>query len=96
MAALAAQVRGHLGPDLRVLAERALLQQPIRERQRRQDVYDLNLLIRGIKLLGAAEKMQLLNLLIGSCKEREIDAKKTVWHLNVNRFYFSSQLQCYC
>jgi predicted nucleotidyltransferase component of viral defense system len=63
---------------LNLLAEklRSLLQQPIRARQRRQDVYDLNFLIRDIKPLDVAEQMQLLNLLIDSCKEREVDAKK--------------------
>jgi len=62
---------------LNLIAEkyRSLLQQPTRRRNRRQDVYDINLLVRGIKM-EPAEQLRLLNLLVASCKEREIQATK--------------------
>jgi predicted nucleotidyltransferase component of viral defense system len=59
---------------LNLLAEkyRSLLQQPVRKRNRRQDVYDINLLIKGVAI-EAAEKLRLLDLLIASCRERDIE-----------------------
>jgi predicted nucleotidyltransferase component of viral defense system len=63
---------------LNLLAEkmRALLQQPIRNRNRRQDVYDLNLLIAFGTALTAEEQMSLLGLLATSCRERGIEPNK--------------------
>lgn len=61
---------------LNLIAEklRSLLQQPIRRRNRRQDIYDLNLLISGSHSILNDEKSRLLQILITSCKERNIDA----------------------
>jgi len=63
---------------LNLIAEklRSLLQQPIRKRNRRQDIYDLNLLITGSQSLSKDEENRLLQLIIESCKERSIDANK--------------------
>jgi predicted nucleotidyltransferase component of viral defense system len=60
---------------LNLLAEkmRSLLQQPIRQRTRRQDVYDLNLLIAGGAALSQTEQEQLLRLFADSCKARGIE-----------------------
>ena len=60
---------------LNLIAEklRSLLQQPIRKRNRRQDVYDLHLLITGSKPLENEECAQLLALLRASCRAREIE-----------------------
>jgi predicted nucleotidyltransferase component of viral defense system len=62
---------------LNLLAEkyRSLLQQPVRKRNREQDVYDINLLLSGSRDLQAQEKGMLLELLVNSSKERNIDAK---------------------
>ena len=62
---------------LNLLAEkyRSLLQQPVRKRNREQDVYDINLLIGGPQELQAQEKRILLELIINSSKARNIDAK---------------------
>lgn len=62
---------------LNLLAEkyRSLLQQPVRKRNREQDVYDINLLLGGAQELHAQEKEMLLELIINSSKERNIDAK---------------------
>jgi predicted nucleotidyltransferase component of viral defense system len=61
---------------LNLVAEkfRSLLQQPIRNRNRRQDVYDLNLLISDERPLLQAEQQRLLDIIIASCKERSIKA----------------------
>lgn len=61
---------------LNLIAEkfRSLLQQPTRKRNRRQDVYDLHLLITSNNPLSKDEKNQLLHLVIASCKERGIEA----------------------
>lgn len=58
---------------LNLVAEkmRSLLQQPIRQRNRRQDVYDLNLLI-GPRI-SYDEKFRMLELFVASCRERDID-----------------------
>lgn len=58
-----------------LLAEkmRSLLQQPIRNRNRRQDVYDLDLLIVTGTAPTAEEKKELLELLATSCRERGIE-----------------------
>lgn len=63
---------------LNLLAEkyRSLLQQPIRNRNREQDVYDINILLGSEKNLSAEEKKGLLTLLVNSSSERDIDAKK--------------------
>lgn len=64
---------------LNLIAEklRSLLQQPIRKRNRRQDIYDLNLLLTSGQPLSAEEQRQLLQLIISSCKERDIEATQT-------------------
>lgn len=54
---------------------RALLQQPIRNRNRRQDVYDLTLLIKAFPL-DAEEKNELQKLLLIKCKARDIEPDK--------------------
>lgn len=61
---------------LNLLAEkmRSLLQQPVRQRNRRQDVYDLNLLLSGCGQMDAAEQLRLLDQLMRSCAERGIAA----------------------
>ncbi len=56
---------------------RSLLQQPIRNRTRRQDVYDVHLLLQQRGTLTAPEQEKILRLLINSCAERNIDANKT-------------------
>lgn len=63
---------------LNLIAEklRSLLQQPIRKRYRRQDIYDLNLLLTSSQPLSQDEQGQLLHLIIGSCKERGIEARQ--------------------
>lgn len=64
---------------LNLLAEkmRSLLQQPIRNRNRRQDVYDLNLLISKGTQLSAEEQQKLLELVLASCRERGIEPNRT-------------------
>lgn len=64
---------------LNLLAEkmRSLLQQPIRKRYRRQDVYDLNLLIAAGTPLSATEQQRLLELLVASCRERGIEPTRS-------------------
>lgn len=59
---------------LNLLAEkiRSLLQQPVRNRNRRQDVYDLFFLLGGCTPLTEEEQVRLLGLLLYSCGEREI------------------------
>jgi hypothetical protein len=56
-----------------IIAEkiRALLQQVVRKRNRRQDVYDLNLLILRFKFT-IPEKQELLEVLLCKCHAREI------------------------
>ncbi|SDZ70541.1 Nucleotidyl transferase AbiEii toxin, Type IV TA system [Variovorax sp. YR266] len=60
---------------LNLMAEklRSLLQQPIRRRNRRQDVYDLHLLVTQSKPLSDQERASLLILLQASCRAREIE-----------------------
>jgi predicted nucleotidyltransferase component of viral defense system len=62
---------------LNLLAEkyRSLLQQPVRKRNRRQDVYDIHLLLSEMKI-SPDEQANLLSLLITSCKERDIVASR--------------------
>jgi predicted nucleotidyltransferase component of viral defense system len=59
---------------LSLLAEkfRALLQQPTRQRHRRQDVYDLHLLITNSPALTPIEQHQLIQLLSNTCQSRDI------------------------
>ena len=61
--------------QINLMAEkyRSLLQQPARRRNRRQDVYDLSLLLQGGHLLDASEQARLLDCLIVSSKARDID-----------------------
>lgn len=55
---------------------RALLQQPIRDRGRRQDIYDLHFLIEAQPVLQlAVTKTQILRDLMLKCAERDILAK---------------------
>lgn len=63
---------------LNLVAEkmRSLLQQPIRKRNRRQDVYDLNLLITGGASIDQEEKVRLLELFVASCRDRDIEPSK--------------------
>lgn len=60
---------------LNLIAEklRSLLQQPIRERNRRQDVYDLHLLFTRGRALDDAERASLLALLRASCRAKGIE-----------------------
>ncbi|WP_271190539.1 nucleotidyl transferase AbiEii/AbiGii toxin family protein, partial [Dactylosporangium matsuzakiense] len=51
---------------------RALLQQPIRNRNRRQDVYDIALLI-DENPLGDALRVKILETLIEKCRSRRIE-----------------------
>lgn len=55
-----------------VLAEkmRSLLQQPLRRRNRRQDVYDLWLLLAAVQPLSTQDKREILRMLVGSCESR--------------------------
>lgn len=61
---------------LNLIAEklRSLLQQPIRRRNRRQDVYDLNLLLSNSAPLTQNEVHQLLDQILKTCRERGIEA----------------------
>jgi predicted nucleotidyltransferase component of viral defense system len=64
---------------LNLLAEklRSLLQQPIRNRNRRQDVYDVHLLVNQCTTFSKEEQVRLLEILIASCQERDIEATQT-------------------
>ncbi len=61
-----------------VIAEkfRALLQQEIRNRFRRQDIYDLDILIRKFPL-DSAEKAKIHELLLKKCQARDISPNQT-------------------
>lgn len=52
---------------------RSLLQQPTRKRNRRQDVYDLALLLQGRNPLSVAEQSRLLQFLMSSARARNIE-----------------------
>ncbi len=58
-----------------VLAEkmRSLLQQPIRKRKRRQDVYDIWLLLTSADTFSADEKAQIHQMLVDSCRSKGIE-----------------------
>lgn len=58
-----------------VLAEkmRSLLQQPIRRRKRRQDVYDLWFLLRSAPELSDRDLMQVHGMLVESCRSKGIE-----------------------
>lgn len=58
-----------------VLAEkmRSLLQQPIRKRNRRQDVYDIWLLLKSAPSFPAAELAQIHEMLVNSCLSKGIE-----------------------
>lgn len=53
---------------------RSLLQQPYRRRNRRQDVYDLHMLLSDCEVLSPAEQRQLHAHLIATCQSRNIVA----------------------
>jgi hypothetical protein len=59
-----------------LLAEkyRSLLQQPIRRRTRRQDVFDIHMLLTRCAALSGIEQSRLLRQVIDSCKARGIAA----------------------
>ncbi len=61
--------------QINLMAEkyRSLLQQPTRRRNRRQDVYDLALLLRGCHPLDTTEQARLLNCLVASARARGIE-----------------------
>lgn len=61
--------------QINLMAEkyRSLLQQPTRRRNRRQDVYDLALLLQGDYPLDAVERVRLLDCLVASARARDID-----------------------
>lgn len=63
---------------LNLMAEklRSLLQQPTRHRNRRQDVYDLNLLISDCHGLEDTELQRLMELIVASCESRGIVATR--------------------
>ena len=56
---------------------RALLQQPVRSRYRRQDIYDLYGLLTACAPLSEEEKKSIVRLLIDSCGARGIEATQT-------------------
>ena len=58
-----------------VLAEkmRSLLQQPIRKRKRRQDVYDIWLLLASVEGFTAEEQAQIHQMLVDSCRSKGIE-----------------------
>jgi len=60
---------------INLLAEkyRSLLQQPLRKRNRRQDVYDIYTLITTCDSLSLNEQGKLLKHMVNSCKARNID-----------------------
>jgi predicted nucleotidyltransferase component of viral defense system len=59
-----------------LLAEkyRSLLQQPVRRRTRRQDVFDIHMLLTHCAVLTEPEQIRLLKQIIDSCKARGIAA----------------------
>jgi predicted nucleotidyltransferase component of viral defense system len=59
--------------DLIAEKYRSLLQQVPRNRTRRQDVYDLNLLINNLNHINSDEKSKILDCLISKSKARGID-----------------------
>lgn len=63
--------------QINLMAEkyRSLLQQPRRRRNRRQDVYDLALLLQGAHPLDAAEQARLLDCLVASARARDIEPR---------------------
>ena len=61
-----------------LLAEkyRSLLQQPVRHRTRRQDVFDIHMLLTRCAPLSKHEQTKLLKQIIGSCAARNICATR--------------------
>lgn len=61
-----------------LLAEkyRSLLQQPVRRRTRRQDVFDIHMLLTRCAALSELEKTRLVTEVIDSCKARGIEASQ--------------------
>jgi hypothetical protein len=53
---------------------RSLLQQTVRNRNRRQDVYDLSLLLNEVKDWSHAERLKLKELIVASSESRGIQA----------------------
>lgn len=65
-----------------VLAEkmRSLLQQPIRRRNRRQDVYDIWLLLESAQPFQVEELAQIHTMLVDSCRSKGIEATSQSMH----------------
>lgn len=62
--------------DLIAEKYRSFLQQKIRDRQRRQDIYDINLLDENTGEFSDVEKIKILTSLIIKCKDRGLDPNK--------------------
>ena len=52
---------------------RSLLQQPIRKRKRRQDVYDIWLLLASVEAFTTEEQAQIHQMLVDSCRSKGIE-----------------------
>lgn len=65
-----------------VLAEkmRSLLQQPIRRRNRRQDVYDIGLLLDSAGPLSSSDLAQIQQMLVDSCRSKGIEPTEESMH----------------
>lgn len=59
--------------DLIAEKYRALLQQPIKGKRRRQDVYDLNLLLERCNPISDREKFSIMESLLAKCHGRGVD-----------------------
>ena len=55
---------------------RSLLQQPIRRRNRRQDVYDIHLLLRSSMALSGQDLQSIHAVLLQSCRSKQIEPTK--------------------
>ena len=67
------EIRAYSLTNLMAEKMRSLLQQPVRKRDREQDVYDLNLLIGTVQPLNDNERAQLVKLIADSCASRNIE-----------------------
>lgn len=70
------QLRAYSLTNLLAEKYRSLLQQPIRRRTRRQDVFDIHLLLTRCATLSALEQTRLLRQIIDSCQARDIVASR--------------------
>lgn len=71
-----ASVCAYMFQDLVAEKYRALLQQPTRRRSRRQDVFDLYLLLDGVGIMDPGEKQMILNSLLTSANSRRLKVSK--------------------